>query len=148
MNRHLDMLGNEVRVGDLIVYPTAQGSSSAQMNFADVEAIDDIVKLPSGTWTLHCYRNRQHPTVYMPQGVHEQTGPTYRDRKFIPDPDRSYVLRVLKLDNYYAGYSKPKVTILKNIDRVTVVTGIISPEVARTLDKRRDQRQRALDGQL
>jgi hypothetical protein len=49
MTQFTDSLGNPINVGDRIVYPTQQGSSSARMSYAYVDRLIALVEAP-GMW--------------------------------------------------------------------------------------------------
>lgn len=130
MNQFLDYIGNPISPGDIIVYPTAVGSLSADMNMARVEVIDPIVPDPSGNGRF-CYDSMKfkpsHATVPFPTklGARNSNG----QYASVDAPERAYGLKVKKLYEGRwrygrSGYDNPdRMFTLRNVDRVVVVTG-------------------------
>ena len=143
----IDYLGNPIREGDYYTHPVANGSSAATLNFGRIAKIIPLVQVIRGqgrkVWTLDEYANRSEPTEYRPiVGTRRRTGPTHRDFVWEPDMRYAYVVRSMRLDhvitnrdgdyeNWQRGWrfnDAPKGRILKNIDRLVVVTDILGPE--------------------
>lgn len=135
-----DYLDNPISVGDLIIYPTAQGSSSADMNLARVIEVDPLVKGQgeSGRTDWHFASNLHKPPSKRPY-----SGERYPTRYFPtpddswhtePDPAKAYRLIVKRirdgqksLQRTNSAYDDPdRLVYLKNVDRVTVVTGLVN----------------------
>lgn len=124
----LDYLGQPIREGDIIVYPTAVGSSSADLNMARVEVIDPIVPDPSGHG--YCYESMKnkakHATVSFPRSIEYHDGKRIEHR----EPWRAYGLKIKKLYEGRSRFGKhsfdnaDRLFTLRNVDRVVVVTDI------------------------
>lgn len=144
--KFLDMLGNPINVGDTVVYPAAAGSSAAQLHTAVVTEIVPISpKDPldpscafgytsTGTGidsTRRSLVRRQVPGTDVIETAHTGiTGYAYTSRRyqFEYDPDRLFLLRVRRVKKGLsdpAGKERPGV-MLKNIDRVVVVTSLLT----------------------
>jgi hypothetical protein len=123
-----DYLGNPVHVGDIIVYPYTVGSSSAALNTAVIESIDDIIPdNPSDpyctTGRLHKDRSEKWPTPrnivgssYDPDAVHP--GFPSRTGRYRRNDAKAYMVKVKKSDT-------GKSVTLKNIDRIVVVSSLV-----------------------
>jgi hypothetical protein len=140
----IDFLGNPVSEGDIYIHPVASGSSSAHLNVGRIEKIIPIVRVMRGTtgrevWTLEEYKHRQDPTEYRPHGKYiVPPGGDYRDRKFVPDMARAYVVRARRLESKFIGddyktdrrwgyrWTGGKPSIIKNVDRLVVVTNLVT----------------------
>jgi hypothetical protein len=135
---YTDYLGNSIWKGDYIVYPTATGSSAADMNFAVVEDVVPIT--PEKPEDPTCRRGsipgderKAHPPYRTIPGKWVkrpdlQNG--YGD--FLRDDSKAYQLRVRKLRDHDSGraISNPsRIITLKNVDRVVVVTRIANVTV-------------------
>lgn len=132
-----DYLGNPINDGDVIVYPTAAGSSSADMNVAVVKEIDPIVE-ELGSPSLYCYASMRtkanHATVPFPTNNVENDDPNGPKWKRVPAPERAYGLKVRKLKDGRREFGKlsfenpERIFTLRNVDRVTVVTSLCDDE--------------------
>lgn len=132
---HTDYLDNPVKRGDVIIYPTASGSSSAGMNVAIVDLVDPIVTAHARKWdgsirevtTLKSYivAAKKDPTSYsIPNKrvrLPDPQDPNDWRYQYVPDESKAYVVRAFKLDNDWSGNVSGRSTILKNVDRITVV---------------------------
>jgi hypothetical protein len=126
---HTDFLDNAIKAGDVVIYPTAIGSSAADMNVAIVDRLDPIVTGLARQWdgsyrtvtTLQSYldADKKDPTTYkVPKKRVKRPGGGY---DYVEDESKAYILRVYKLDASWNNKLSGKTTILKNVDRVTVV---------------------------
>lgn len=126
MTQFIDFLGNPINVGDVVVYPTASGSSSAQMNLALVDTIDPIVELGPNEFVHQSQLKKKDPTLvsYPRKWV---SGPGGSRTKRVNAPERAYRLAVKKLadaDSVFgtAVYENPERRFyITNVDRVVVV---------------------------
>lgn len=126
---HTDYLDNPIKRGDVVIYPTAIRSSGADMNIGIVSALDPIVTGQARQWdgsyrevtTLQSYldANKKDPTSYSipSKRVPRPAG----GATLVPDETKAYILRIYKLDASWNNKVSGKPTILKNVDRVTVV---------------------------
>lgn len=129
-----DYLDNPIHVGDTITWPTCSGSSAADLNMGVVKEIREIIPYnPSDPADrlgyLHEDRLQEHPTARMIAGrwvtaPHLQNG--YGD--YLRDDSKAYMLRVEKHRGGADGRTveKNKMVTLKNVDRVVVVTSLVS----------------------
>jgi hypothetical protein len=120
-----DYLGNPIKPGDIIVYPTAVGSSSADMNMARVEVVDPLVLSPTGHG--YCYQsmvNKQHATRQLPKKeVRAEDG----TRVWVDSPEKAYGLKIKKLKHGRLTYEESdRLFNLRNVDRVVVVTSLVA----------------------
>lgn len=130
-----DFLDNPVKRGDVVIYPTASGSSSASVNVAIVDHIDPIIRqrVPNYSGrlvertTLESYvmAGKKNPTEYPITRKRVKTPSTDATHgwiyEWVEDQSKAYVARVFKLDASWDGYPSAKSTILKNVDRLIVV---------------------------
>lgn len=117
MQRFLDYLGQEVHVGDTVIYPTSSGSSSASMNKGIILAIDPLVR--DGDRAAYRYSQRFKP----PHGRGMYRWPIVWDKDakdWIDDNERAYVVQVKKHPDRWSR--EPKKVWLKNVQEMTVVT--------------------------
>lgn len=137
---YTDYLGNPIAVGDKIVYPTQVGSSAANMNLAEVvEILDLIPNNPSdpddasaqlATDARKAYSPRRLiATKFIPDDPQPaNAGKWYRTGTFVRDDSKAYVLRIKKLRDAYSSQriQENRINMLKNVDRVIVVTGMVN----------------------
>lgn len=126
-----DFLGNEIHVGDIIAYPSQQGSSAAKMKLAEVVTIDKIrdTGKDGRAGFLESQRHKDPgrrgyydiPSTWVPA-----PGPFGLER--VPDWSKAYVVKVKKIitDGYDArhnqGHGRP--VQIKNVDRIVIVTSV------------------------
>lgn len=127
-----DYLGNPIAVGDIIIYPTAAGSSSADMNVAVVKEIDPIVE-ELGRPGSYCYESMRHKPGHATVSFPMKTVPNPEEGGqprtiLVPAPERAYGLKVRKLKDgtrdfgAYSYENPERLFTIRNVDRVTVVT--------------------------
>lgn len=123
MSPFTDYFDNPLSVGDIVMYPSASGSSSAVNNLAKVAQIIPLVQKP-GTWLTTGAQARtpwvredqqfqQYPTEYYP----------LCDARGKARPDKCFVVRVHRR---IGAHWSDKLQFLKNVDRMTVVTSLTS----------------------
>lgn len=126
-----DYLGNEVHAGDVIAYPTASGSSSADLNMGRIMSIDPLVKDPRSSG-LYCYesmRNKpNHATFHFPRRWVRDT--ITDEEVHVPDPEKAYAVKIQKIregrqDYGRASWENPdRLFTIRNVDRIVVVTNL------------------------
>jgi hypothetical protein len=134
-----DFLNNPINVGDVIVYPQSQGSSSAHIQTGRVVHIDEMVKdLANGEVYLYSKRNKRDAYSHLRWPTFSVLNPHYDDSKDfdwttnpkwvnVDDNAKAYQLKVQKIkfsreEGRWVDEGKP-VTI-KNVDRCTVITAL------------------------
>lgn len=124
-----DYLGRPIEPGDIIVYPTAVGSSSADLNMARIEVVDPLVPSPTGHG--HCYESmahKQHATRALPIKWTKKDGEHVRE----VDHSKAYGLKVKKLKQGSSTFGESsyenadRLFNLRNVDRVVVVTSLVN----------------------
>ena len=132
-----DFLDNPISVGDIVTYPVASGSSSADMVIAYVVEIDPIVKGADGYWRFASMEakspsKRGYGCSY-PRRT-QRTGPGRYDYEHVDDPSKAYRIRVKRIrdgqNSLTPGGSydnAERVVTVHNVDRVTVVTPLYTP---------------------
>lgn len=137
---YTDYLGNPIAVGDKIVYPTQVGSSAANMNLAEVvEILDLIPKSPGDLSDSSAYLqldlkkayppDRKITTKFIPDDPQPADGNKwYLTGEHRRDDSKAYILRIKKLRESYssAWLQQDRIVMLKNVDRVIVVTGMVN----------------------
>lgn len=137
---YTDYLGNPIAVGDTIVYPTCSGSTAADLNLGQVtEILDLIPKNPSDPKDTKAYLQADLKKQYQPNRwiatrfIPDDPQPTdsnkwYRKGTSVRDDSKAYVLRVRKLrSGYNSQYiEQDRASMVKNVDRVVVVTGRVN----------------------
>lgn len=137
---YTDYLGNPITVGDTIAYPTCSGSSSAWINLGYVAEILDLIPhnpsdLEDCTAYLQDDLKKAHPprrliaTRFIPDDPQPPTASKwYRKGINERDDSKAYVLRIRKLrdDLGSAWNQQDRLVMLKNVDRVIVVTGMVN----------------------
>lgn len=127
MSPFTDYLGNPINPGDIVIYPTCTGSSSADTNLGRVAEIIPLVPKP-GTW-LSTGCNSRQPYVREDQqfkrGATEYFPTRYNrlTKQFDQDKSLHYVLRIQRYSGDAWG---DKLHFIKNVNRVTVVTSLTS----------------------
>lgn len=132
MPQYTDYLDNPISVGDIVVYPRQRGSSAADLNTAVVVAIDDIIpNNPSDpkdcSGQLHKDRRQKSPPYRTIISRLLQNGAHAND--YERDDSKAYMLSVKRIrDGSRSGtvYNPERITTLKNVDRVIVVTSLTS----------------------
>lgn len=131
-----DYLNNPIAVGDVIIYPQSQGSSSAHIQAGRVIAIDEIIKDSiNGDVYLHSKRHQRgsysglrYPTFTVPDpsyDVRQPYGKNNRPWKQEDDPSKAYQLKIQKIKrDLQTGDWKEegKPVTIRNVDRATVIT--------------------------
>jgi hypothetical protein len=127
MTKFTDMLGNPIAPGDTIAYPVCSGSSSASIQFAVVQVVDEIVREGNETF-LHSQRHRlDRPHVSYPGRNVQVKDPSEKRGwrwEFKPDPSRAFVLSVCKVGKPGDTPADRKVRI-SNVDRVIVIDSLV-----------------------
>lgn len=123
MANYTDYFGNPVRVGDTIIYPIQRHSTAADLSMGEVIAIDDIIpRDPSDPYCCDGYlyrdRDKQFPPERRIAGVWDRD-----QRKWFRCDDKAYILQVRRI-----GSEGNKKVYVKNVDRVVVVTELLSHE--------------------
>lgn len=127
MHRYTDFLHNPVKVGDLIVYPTCSGSSSADMNLARVTDIIPVIP-----YHPEDPANRDGRTEYdWARDEKGQYAPTRliagrwdaESEKCLRDDCKSFLIKATRLRAGYASYrgDEPSDVRITNVERVVVV---------------------------
>lgn len=137
---YTDFLGNPIAVGDMIVYPACSGSTAADLNLGQVtEILDLIPKNPSDPNDTKAYLqidlNKQNPpsrricTRFIPDDPQPADAHRwYRKGTSERDDSKAYVLRVRKIRSGYTSeyIEQDRASMVKNVDRVVVVTGRVN----------------------
>jgi hypothetical protein len=126
-----DFLNNPVNVGDVVIYPQSQGSSSAHIQTGRIVAMDEIIKASNGDVFLHSKRHKRgeytglrYPTKTVPAVPDPQT---WQDYDQVDDPTKAYHAKVQKIakDVRTGGWKEDgKPVTIRNVDRLTVVTSL------------------------
>ena len=134
-----DHLDNPINAGDVITYPVAWGSSSANINLAKVVEVDPIVKSQDGRWRYlrndHKSPSKRGYGISYPKRALPGPDPSGRGRwGLVDDPEKAYRLVVNRIrENGTAlktgkAYDDPNREVyLTNVDRVVVITSIYRP---------------------
>lgn len=134
---YLDFLNNPLDVDDLVIYPQSAGSSSARVQLGRVLLIDPMVRIQhprGGGWSdpVLCWDSKRPKPGEWPSAIirwpqkRVRTGPGRHEWEYIDDDERAYRLRIQKLDLIDGAYSEDGLPVwIVNVDRVTVVTGLL-----------------------
>lgn len=129
-----DFLGNEIHVGDIIVYPSARGSSAADVTLGEVLMIDKI--RDTGKDGRAGFLESQRGKDPFRRGIYDIPAkwilkPDPDDPQFprvrVPDWSKAYVLKVKKIPTGVAwGERSEAIVRIKNVDRVVIVTSVFN----------------------
>lgn len=134
---YLDFLNNPIDVGDIILYPQCQGSSSATASLGRVLLIDPMVRIQhpyhGNKNDVICWDSKRpkpgewpSATIHWPfTSVRNSTTGKWDN---VPDDTRAYRLRLQKLqfDDLRRVVDRPgPPTWVTNVDRVTVITSLV-----------------------
>lgn len=123
-----DYLGQEVHEDDIVVYPSAQGSSAAYLNMGRILEIDPIVRVRDG----FAYQSVAHKPSHN-RGYVRFPRKWMRDSTRTPsswtedDPSKAYRVKIERLrdDGYVLPPEQRRKATLTNVDRLVVVTALV-----------------------
>jgi len=121
-----DALGNPISAGDKIVYATAQGSSSPELQRAIVENVDPVVKDPiTGEKKYEGQKKPRYGGYSVNYPMRKQFfGPAWHNYKLVDHPPWMYRLQVRRCNDDWS-FDGDRLTTIHNVDRVIVITRLV-----------------------
>jgi len=117
---YTDLLGNEVKVGDIVLYVTRMGSSIT-MNTGEVVYIDPLLQQSPTHFVRQSQMMKSDPTSYYVIGRYNKATKAYET-----DYSKAYVLRVKKLtEDGTPTNAEGRISTLTTVERVVVITGLL-----------------------
>lgn len=132
---YTDYLDNPIAKGDVIVYPTASGSSSAELNTARVVDVVPIYPVDPNDETCRRGFTQEDLDKGRDYGGRDIVGKWVKradlqsgSGDYLRDDSKAYLLRVVKLNRSKSIWIHSERTVLlKNVDRVVVVSKLKLP---------------------